>query len=498
MLRKPILLLPFAALAVVLSACVPWWNGAGQPATVSGLTVSWPVPIETDANQEPVFYLVEVAGNLSAVTSTNCTLVGLASNATYSVRITAMDSNGEYSGLIDPTYASLGNRTVNVTTAAGGNVENNPRCSSNVDTDNDGLPNLVETNTAAFVGIQNTGTNPNVADTDADGISDGNEVLLTDGGLNLSALGVNPLRADMLLEFDWMDDNQSQMTTQPWYDPFGADGCGQHSHRPTAAVQASVVAAFANAPTSNPDGSTGINLVADYGQGGAFTGGNLVVDANGFINGGVGDAEFAGHKAANFAANRNGFFHYVLMPHRYGGSGSSGQAEINGDDMIVSLYCYNSTGNVANTIVHELGHNLSLRHGGNVDSNNKPNYNSVMNYDYQFPGIEADCSGGSFGYNFGDGVLDFSTGSLAPLNENALNESVGMCSSVPVDWSFNGAIDPGTVSRDLNGAGLSVLNDYNDWANLFFAGIADGDGAPLVPIEIITDQPVPEGFESAD
>jgi hypothetical protein len=40
--------------------------------------------------------------------------------------------------------------------------------------------------------------------------------------------------------------------------------------------------------------------------------------------------------------------------------------------------------------MHELGHNLGLRHGGDEDSgddlegwkNNKPNYRSVMNYLY--------------------------------------------------------------------------------------------------------------------
>ena len=60
---------------------------------------------------------------------------------------------------------------------------------------------------------------------------------------------------------------------------------------------------------------------------------------------------------------------------------------MNGDDLIVSLYCAGSDGNVANTILHEVGHNLGLRHGGNVDCNYKPNYNSVMNYRYQFPGV---------------------------------------------------------------------------------------------------------------
>ena len=48
------------------------------------------------------------------------------------------------------------------------------------------------------------------------------------------------------------------------------------------------------------------------------------------------------------------------MPHRYNTtSGSSGQAEICGDDLIVSLQCYGSDVNVANTIMHEVGHNLA-------------------------------------------------------------------------------------------------------------------------------------------
>lgn len=50
-----------------------------------------------------------------------------------------------------------------------------------VDRDNDGIPDLYETNTGVFVDENNTGTNPNNADTDGDGMSDGFEV---DNGLN--------------------------------------------------------------------------------------------------------------------------------------------------------------------------------------------------------------------------------------------------------------------------------------------------------------------------
>ncbi len=50
---------------------------------------------------------------------------------------------------------------------------NDPDCA---DTDNDGLPNGVETNTGIFLDPTHTGTNPGVSDTDGDGLDDGEEV----------------------------------------------------------------------------------------------------------------------------------------------------------------------------------------------------------------------------------------------------------------------------------------------------------------------------------
>lgn len=44
--------------------------------------------------------------------------------------------------------------------------------------------------------------------------------------------------------------------------------------------------------------------------------------------------------------------------------------------------------------MHELGHNLSLHHGGDETLNYKPNYMSVMNYIYLY-GIRSAASPGS-------------------------------------------------------------------------------------------------------
>jgi hypothetical protein len=352
-------------------------------------------------------------------------------------------------------------------------------CADTGDDDNDRLLNCFETNTGRYIDAFDTGTNPNLPDTDGDAISDGDEVLGTSAGLNLAAMGTNPLQKNILLEYDWFDDQLD---------------CGQHSHRPSSAQIASISAAFANANHINPDGTTGIVLIHDYGQGGAFTGGNLLYDDNGVLLSGVSGGEFLAYKASNFAANRNGYFHYVILPHHYNvESNSSGQAELTGDDLIVSLQCSLSTSNVANTIMHELGHNLSLRHGGNENCNYKPNYNSVMNYKYQFPGVDNDCDAQP------NGVLSFSYGTNISLVENSLNETLGVCGggARPIDWNQSGSLQS-QVIIDLNsgdafqsiacGGALTTLHDYDDWGNISFHGIGgpnDVNSAANRDIEII-------------
>jgi len=343
------------------------------------------------------------------------------------------------------------------------------------DADSDGLPDCVETNTGVYVGSADTGTDPHNPDTDGDGLLDGEEVNGTAGGLDLPGMGTNPLHKDILLEYDWLDD---------------ANGCAQHSHRPAPEVVQGVHDFFANAPVANPDGVTGINVIQDYGQGGVFTGGNLIADAantEGSIDGPVGYPQYNAYELANFATNRRNYFHYVLMAHQYdnqqGSTTSSGSATTPGSEVMVTLACWaadtSGTGAayIRNSIVHELGHNLGLRHGGDEACNYKPNYSSVMNYRYEFVGIDSGCQG------TGDGAatLDYSHGDRLTLDENNLDETVGMCTNavVPVDWNGDLQYTSGVVA-DINNYSLessecggtnTVVHDFNDWANLHVSSV---------------------------
>jgi hypothetical protein len=163
-------------------------------------------------------------------------------------------------------------------------------------------------------------------------------------------MGVNPRHKDMLVEMDWDDDTRS---------------CGLHSHRPTATSVDEVRIFYASTPIPNPDGVPGINFIADYGQGSVFTGGNLVDFPNRVTS--KLEQPFYDVKLANFAPNRAGYFRYQAHAHHTDFSTSSGYGNIVGDNSVVTLNCvHDNTDYVRNTIIHELGHNLGLRHGGNV------------------------------------------------------------------------------------------------------------------------------------
>lgn len=91
-------------------------------------------------------------------------------------------------------------------------------------------------------------------------------------------------------------------------------------------------------------------------------------------------------------------FHYIIMGHNtYNPSTPevindiTGMAELPGNDALLTLGSWDfKVGNEdhqAGTLMHEIGHNIDLNHGGSDSVNCKPNYLSVMSYSRQFPDL---------------------------------------------------------------------------------------------------------------
>jgi hypothetical protein len=390
------------------------------------------------------------------------------------------------------------------------------------------LDNL-RTFTAGADGCQ---TGAKLADTDGDGIPD---VWETEGIrdregnmlLNLPAMGADPLHKDVFVELDAMK------------------GLAL-SHQALGLVES----AFADAPVSNPDGTTGINLHVDEGptsvmnpRTGATWG--ALSDANddipfskyfGSVNssGQYNWNAFDVDKRADMDPNntsREAAFHFALSVNRYEKEASSGISRgIPSSDFLIALgpacspegTCPGSVSQQAGTFMHELGHNLGLHHGGQVDENYAPNYLSVMNYTFQFSGL-----------SIAPDLVDYSRygpGDIATVDENDLNESEGFglpanwgggqktriwCGGAflwnpvkvggPVDFNCNGNASENGVSADLHnehGYGNSApqpaafqsegpLTSYDDWGALLFRGGAIGgnDLGALLPETSESDEP---------
>ena len=190
--------------------------------------------------------------------------------------------------------------------------------------------------------------------------------------------------------------------------------------------------------------------------------------------------------------NRKDIFHYALMAHAIGSPSvtnplqpvaNSGIADSNGGDLMITLGLWdNQVGSSlvqASTLMHELGHNFGLRHGGVVPSgtleaNCKPNYQSIMNYLFQIRGL----------WNSqGVPVLDYSRQLLPTLNESALVEATGFGATsmyrarwyAPLANSINGALGASPASRHCDG----TLVSPSEPASI----TADGDPATLAAID---------------
>jgi len=311
--------------------------------------------------------------------------------------------------------------------------------------------------------------------------------------LPLPLWGADPDHKDLFLEFDWVD-----------------------SVPPRQLPIRRLKEAFAAAPvwaggTDNPDGQPGINLHVDTGSltdpngredgavpgscsdgidngsdtladgddpdclvGDDLGGGNELVLQVGCADRigcqglpcGCGWNGFYEAKRCNFDSNRRLVFRYAISGDLFrdhadsaGNGCNGGVGEILGNDFMEFLHD-------PGTIMHELGHTLGLRHGGSDNENGKPNYLSVMNYDYQ---TRIDRKDGTW-------IIDYSPprlaaggrGSVFDLDECALIEDVG---PDPADhdhlFEFSdrtGSWMIGAMDGDLTGDGVF---DGVDW---------DGDG----------------------
>jgi hypothetical protein len=297
-----------------------------------------------------------------------------------------------------------------------------------------------------------------LTDTDADGLPDTWETqgidYDNDGApeLDLPAMGADPKHKDIFIEVDWMKKPATCLWIICW---------GGQDFAPQQAALDDARAAFAAAPVSNPDQTSGIRLHIDSGP-------NSVMDPRnggkwgsrsraavvpfqaslGTMNGTDYDwSAFEAIKNSSFDIFRRDAFHYVIYADTYANSDSSGISRgIPSSDLLITDGASGWGGGFTRTqergtFMHELGHNLSLRHGGGDDNNNKPDYISIMNYLFQLTGLPPDSHlDYSRGTPFNDwDHLRFDGGSVGDL---------GDASPLPTSTAADETLDPTTAKQN--------------------------------------------------
>ena len=348
----------------------------------------------------------------------------------------------------------------------------------------------------------------NTSDADNDGIPDSAEVPGgTFAGLNLYAMGARAGVRDIFIELDYMSSTDEGVKPRP-------------------EALKKVVDAFARK-----------GIAVHFDAGANFTDYNLgntqsVLPFTSCLDLGdpkIGCADVYALKAKYFDLRRQPIFHYGVSGYEaVAGSGFAGLAEISGNDFNITLgnlqlSASNSRNKnflinqQASTLMHELGHNLGLRHGGFENNNYKPNYISIMNYLYNTglppnltssnagqrwyiengmkglsicsDSVEANMCSDSF-------IIDFSDGSSKNLDEAALFESDllgrGSNPGAFIDWNKDNQFTSSGLSLNIDAPdnfSKTVLKDYNDWQNLTLAFSREASGARGLRLNNLHTQP---------